>query len=210
MMQTRRCDVEKYMQLLSSGDPIPGGGGASAVIGAVALSLAQMVCALTAGKKKFADIEEKIQAVAEGMRERRERLLDLADEDAKVFLPLSQAYALPAATEEEKRCKQEQMEPLLLAAAEVPLEMMELAFSSLEDIRYLALYASRLAVSDAGVAAAGVQAGLAGGLLNVRINTKYMKDRNKAEELDARAFLLYEEGKRRAEEVWKIVLGELR
>ena len=139
-----------WLNSLASKAPVPGGGGASAIGGALAAALGQMVANLTVGKKKYADVEKTMQELLGKLQALQEDFLDLADQDAKAFAPLAAAYALPASTEEEKQKKARIMEENLLAASLVPLHMMEKAVETLTFLEVLGEKGSRMAVSDVG------------------------------------------------------------
>ena len=94
--------VQGFLEVLSSKAPVPGGGGASAIGGAMGNALGQMVANLTIGKKRYADVGEEIRGLLEKMEGMQQAFLQLADEDARVFAPLAAAYSLPAGTEEER------------------------------------------------------------------------------------------------------------
>ncbi|HBM46345.1 MAG TPA: sugar ABC transporter substrate-binding protein [Lachnoclostridium sp.] len=198
-----------WLETLASKAPVPGGGGASALGGSVAAALGQMVSNLTIGKKKYADVEEEVQELLGKLQALQNEFLDLADQDAKVFAPLATAYSLPASTEEEKQEKARIMEENLLAASLVPLQMMEKAAETIELLEFLGEKGSRMAVSDVGVAVQFARTALTGAVMNVYINTKSMKNREKAEELNARAKKLIEEGTRQADEIYAKVLKQL-
>ena len=168
-----------------------------------------MVSNLTIGKKKYADVEEEVQDLLGKLQALQNEFLDLADQDAKVFAPLAAAYSLPASTEEEKQEKARIMEENLLAASLVPLQMMEKAAETIELLEFLGEKGSRMAVSDVGVAVQFARTALTGAVMNVYINTKSMKNREKAEELNARAKKLIEEGTRQADEIYAKVLKQL-
>ena len=118
-------DIVVFTDVLASKAAVPGGGGASALVGAVGTALGSMVGALTVGKKKYADVEAEIIALMEKAESIRADLLRQIDEDARVFEPLSKAYGLPKETEEEKAEKARIMEACLRDACSVPMEIME-------------------------------------------------------------------------------------
>lgn len=198
-----------WLETLASKAPVPGGGGASALGGSVAAALGQMVSNLTIGKKKYADVEEEVQELIGKLQALQNDFLDLADQDARVFAPLAAAYSLPASTEEEKQVKARIMEENLLAASLVPLQMMEKALETIEILEFLGEKGSRMAVSDVGVAVQFARTALTGAVMNVYINTKSMKNREKAEELNAKAKKLIEEGARQADEIYAKVFKQL-
>ncbi len=198
-----------WLNTLASKEPVPGGGGASAIGGAMAAALGQMVANLTIGKKKYAEVEETVQELLTKLQALQGDFLDLADQDAKVFAPLAAAYRLPSATEEEKEEKARVMEEKLLAASLVPLSMMEKACEMLQDLEILGEKGSRMAVSDVGVAVQFARTALTGAVMNVYINTKSMKNRQKAEELNTKANALLETGCQKADEIYNKVLAQL-
>lgn len=207
---TAEHSIQEYLKVLSSKAPVPGGGGASALAGALGSALGMMVANLTIGKKRYADVEEEMKQLLGELEEIREDFVRLADEDALVFAPLSAAYSLPASTEEEKAYKDEVMEKNLLAASLVPIRIMEKTGRVLEILGELAAKGSRLAVSDVGVAVSFVRGALLGAVMNVYINTKSMKDRRKANELNEYAERMTREGSAHADAIYEQVLASLR
>ncbi len=195
-----------YLEALASKAPVPGGGGASAVCGALGVALGEMVGNLTIGKKKYAQWEPEVKECLLRLEAARQEFLFLSEEDARVFEPLSKAYGIKAETEEEKEKKDAYMEECLDQAAQVPLKIMELCGSVMEDVEFLARNGSRLAVSDAGVGIQFVRAALLGAVMNVYINTKMMKNRKRAEELNRRAEELVREKTAQADRIYEIVL----
>ena len=202
--------IEGFLEVLSSKEPVPGGGGASALAGALGNALGQMVANLTIGKKKYADVEAEIKELLGRMQKLQAAFVTLADRDAQVFAPLAQCYSLPSLTEEEKAYKEKVMEERLLDASFVPIEIMEHAVAMLGILEILGDKGSRLAVSDVGVGVQFIRASLLGAVMNVYINTKSMKNREKAEELNARAGQLIEEGTAWADRIYAKVLDQLR
>ena len=201
--------IQDFLDVLSSKEPVPGGGGASALCGAVGNALGQMVANLTVGKKKYAEAEPEVKEHLEKMVKLQAEFTALADDDAKVFAPRAKAYSLPSETEEQKAYKAEVMETNLLAASAVPLQIMEKSMQMLTILDRLADIGSRMAVSDVGVAVQSTRAALLGAAMNVYINTKSMKDRNKAEELNNSANKMIEEGSRQADRIYDKVLKAL-
>lgn len=202
--------IEAFLAQLSSKAPVPGGGGASAIGGAMGNALGQMVANLTVGKKKYAQVEDEILLLKERMEALQEDFAYLADQDGEVFAPLAAAYGLPGGTEEEKAYKAAVMEENLLAASLVPVDMMEKAMEMLDILEALAEKGSRMAVSDVGVGVQFTRAALLGAVMNVYINTKSMKNREKAEELNRYADKLVDEGTKKADKIYETVLKGLR
>ncbi len=199
-----------FTEELSSAKPVPGGGGACAAVGAFAAALGMMVANLTAGKKRYADVEEEVMEILARLKTTRNELIILADKDAEAFEPLSKAYGLPKGTEEEQNEKERIMEAALYEASRIPLEIMETVLKTMRDLEFLGEKGSRLAVSDVGVGILFAQAALEGASLNVFINTRLMKNRDRAKELNRKADVMIQEGRKQKEKVYEDVLDKLR
>ncbi len=201
--------LNNFVAQLSTKAPVPGGGGASALVGAVGSALGCMVGSLTVGKKKYAAVEGEIKELMDRSLELQERLLSLIDRDAEAFEPLSKAYSLPKETEEEKAHKAEVMAVVLKEASGVPMEIMECCCQALDLIAEYAAKGSVIAISDAGVAAAMCVAALKGASLNVFINTKSMEDRALAEELNQKAEAMLDKYVPYGDDIFASVRGRL-
>lgn len=199
----------QWVDALASKAPVPGGGGASALGGALAAALGQMVGNLTTGKKRYADVEEEIQQSLFALNILQMELMALADKDAEVFAPLAAAYGLPKDTEQQRAEKERILEENLLAATLVPMQMMEKTSAVLDVLELLAEKGSRMAISDVGVAVQFARAALNGAVMNVYINTKSMKNREKAEELNVKAGKMIGKGTKQADEIYGKVLAGL-
>ena len=176
-----------FIDELASAAPTPGGGGASAYVGALASALASMVGNLTVGKKAYAQVEAEVYVTLEKLADVRERLLELVDEDAQAFAPLAAAYRMPKATPEEQAAKNDALQAALVGACDVPLEIMERVSDVVELTDFLAHNGSKMALSDAGVAAAFARAAADGASLNIFINAASMDDREQAQRYRDRA-----------------------
>lgn len=201
--------VAAFSEALASGAPTPGGGGACALAGALGAALGSMVCALTSGKRRYADVEEDIQRIASRMEALRQRLLALIDADAEAFLPLSRAYGMPRGTQQERAARDTVMEAALVRAAQPPLEIMEVCAEAVALHAELGEKGSALAISDVGVGAALSRAALQGASLNVFTNTRLLRDRQRAAALDARAQALLGEALPEADRVVAAVMARL-
>lgn len=198
-----------FLDELASSAPVPGGGGASAACGALAAALASMVANLTTGKKKYAQYEDDIQRILRDAEEKRKELVALADADAQAFEPLAKAYSLPKSTEEELAYREKVMKKVLYDASIAPLRIMETVSEVILLIEEVAEKGSVMAISDAGVAAVFAQAALKGASLNVFINTKSMKDRETAADLNAKAHVLIALGSEKTDAIFAKVMERL-
>lgn len=207
---TEQQTIEEFLSALSSKQPVPGGGGASALAGALGTALGLMVGNLTIGKKKYAQAEEEVLSMMGRLAEMQKDMVRLADEDGKVFAPLAAAYGLPSGTEEEKSYKVQVMEENLLAASLVPVRVMESAVEILDILDVMEQKGSVMAVSDVGVAVQFARTAVTGAVMNVYINTKSMKDRQKAQEINDRAAKALEQGVKQADTIYDRVLKRLK
>lgn len=209
MMMLEKKTTE-FIDVLSSSAPVPGGGGASAAVGAFGAALGMMVANLTVGKKKYADVEEEIIEARGQLEAIRDRLVELTDEDARVFEPLSKAYGLPKDTPEEKAFKEQTLEEALYEASLVPMDIMKTVLESMKILEVLGEKGSMIAISDVGVGILFAQAALEGASLNVFINTGLMKNRERAEKLNKTANELIQEGQSYKERIYAEVCGKIK
>jgi formiminotetrahydrofolate cyclodeaminase len=159
---------------LASREPIPGGGSASALAGAMGASLVAMVAELTIGRADAAEQETQLRELRDEAVAHQRLLLDLAEQDARAYGAVVTARRMAKSTDEERRARAEAMRRAMLAAAEVPLLTAGAALDVLELARAVAPIGNPNAVSDAGVAAELAAAGVRGAILNVRINLPYL------------------------------------
>lgn len=199
-----------FVAVLATKAPVPGGGGAAALVGAIGTALGNMVGSLTVGKKKYAEVEAEVLALQSRSDDLQRKLLTMVEKDAEAFEPLARAYGLPKDTEEQRVEKARVMEQVLRNAAQTPLEIMELCTESLSVIERFSQIGSRLALSDAGCAASCCRAALDAASLNVFINTKAMTDRPFAEELNRKTEALLQSGDAKADTIFSAVRNHLR
>lgn len=196
--------MNQFLNNLSSAAPVPGGGGASALIGAIGCALCSMVANLTTGKKKYAQYQERIDELLPFLEEMRGELMADIKLDADAFYPLSQAYSIPKDAPDRDRI----MEEALLTASNAPMKIVEDVSKLVPVLEELEVIGSRLAISDVAVAAAACSAALKGAVMNIYINTKSMKDRETAEAMNQKAKDLVADGTKRCDAVYeKISVG---
>lgn len=201
---------EEFVEVLASKAPVPGGGGASALVGAIGMALGNMVGSLTVGKKKYADVEADMIAMKEKATALQADFLRLVEADAEAFEPLSKAYGMPKETEEEKAEKARVMAIVLKDACAVPMEIMEKCCEAIDVIEEFAAKGSALAISDAGVGVIFCKAALLGASLNVFINTKSMADKEYAASLNEKADKMIADYSKKADEIFAAVNARLR
>ena len=202
--------INDFIDRLGSKDAVPGGGGAAALTASLGISLCKMAANLTVGKKKFADVEAEMYDIIAECDKLSAEFVGLIQKDADGFLPLSKAYGLPTETEEQKKFKEETLERELVHAAAVPFEIMEKCARAIELSAIVAEKGSTLVVSDAACAINTCMSALKSASLNVYINTKYMKDKEKALELNQRADKLISDSSEVADKVFLNVINSMK
>ena len=145
-----------FVEVLASSAPVPGGGGAAALVGAIGTALGNMVGSLTVGKKKYADVEDEIIALKHKCDGLQKALLDQVPADAEGFEPLAKAYGIP----KDDPNRDKVLEEATIVACAVPMKIMELCCEAIDAIAVFAAKGSRLAVSDAGCGAVCCKAAL--------------------------------------------------
>lgn len=198
--------MNDFIKELSSKSPVPGGGGASALIGAVGVALCSMVANLTSGKKKYLEYQKDIDSILSRTSASIKTLLELIKKDAEVFEPLSQAYSIP----KDNPGREEILEKALITACSVPIKILAEISQVIDIIEELSIKGSKLAVSDVGVAAAACRSAMEGAIMNVYINTKLMKNREVALKTNAEAEMLLNDGVSRCNTVYRQIATELR
>ncbi len=168
--------IDTFLSALASSSPTPGGGSVAGISGAMAAGLVSMVCALTIGKKQFADIEDEVRGIQDRAEGLRRELQALAQEDIEVFGRLSAAYKLPRTAEADAASRRAAIQKVTRVAAEVPLRTAQAAVALVPLCTSLASRCSRLIVSDIGVAALLARATVQSAVLNIEINLSGLED----------------------------------
>ena len=200
-MDMTLASCREFVSVLASDAPAPGGGGAAALVGAIGTALGNMVGSLTVGKKKYAAVEAEIIALKAKCDELQKNLLDQVEADEINFLPLAKAYGIP----KDDPNRDKVMEEATIIACSTPMHIMELCCEAIEAIAVFAEKGSRLAVSDAGCGAVCCKAALQAASLNVFINTKTLKNRELAEEMNAKCLGMLEKYGNMADEIFSTV-----
>ena len=200
-MDMTLATCREFVSVLASDAPAPGGGGAAALVGAIGTALGNMVGSLTVGKKKYADVQDEIIALKAKCDALQTELLNQVEMDEINFLPLAKAYGIP----KDDPNRDKIMEEATIIACSTPMKIMELCCEAIEYIAVFAAKGSRLAVSDAGCGAVCCKAALQAASLNVFINTKTLKNREVAEQMNAKALGMMAKYGRLADEIFESV-----
>lgn len=199
-------ELKKFLSALSSKEPVPGGGGASALSAALGSALCSMVVNLTSGKKKYAEYQPELDKLCERTETLTQKLFSFIEKDAEAFAPLAAAYGIPKDTPG----REETLENALKTACTVPAELLAVLVGAVDILERLCVIGSRLAISDVGVAATLCRAGAEGAAMNVYINTKLMKNRAYADNVNEHTDIVLTDIIRRCGAVYQTVLTGLR
>lgn len=165
-----------FLTEMGSDSPAPGGGSASAFCGAQGAALLEMVCRLTLGKKKYAEVQDLAEETCAKAVSLRVQLTEIIDRDTESFNAVTAVFAMPKETEEEKALRKAAMQEALKLCTVTPSEMMKLSGEGLDVIREVAGKLNRTAASDLGCAVLGFKSCLQGAWLNALINIAGITD----------------------------------
>lgn len=208
-MKLSQCTCEEFAAKLASKEPVPGGGGVAALAGSLGAALASMVANYSIGKKKFLGMEAKHQEIIDKSCDLMNKLMALIDEDAENFAPLSKAYGMPSATEEEKAEKEKVLQQCLLVAASGPVKMVEYVYDAIKIQEELVDISTKIIISDVGCAVQMLKAALYSANLNVIVNMNSIKDEKYVAETSAKCNKMVAEGTQIADKVYNKVVEVL-
>ncbi len=198
-----------FLDKLCSGSPEPGGGSASALTGSIAASLSGMLAALTVNKKGYEDVWPEMEEILQKASQLKEDMLDLLQRDTEAFDDAAQAFKLPKDTEEEKKKRSEAIETGLVKASEVPLAIMEKSLEVARLAQRVLKKGNKMAITDGAISALFAEAAAIGGMINVRINFSWMKNRKYIEKTEKKLDIILDEIKNIKEEAVSYTLEKL-
>ena len=197
--------MERFLTELASKAPIPGGGGAAALMGSLAAALGSMVGNLTTGKKKYEQYQQDIERILSVLQDSLWEIYEYIEKDAQAFEPLAKAYKIPR----DQPGREELMEEVTLQAAKVPLDLTKKLYGIIPLLEELEIKGSHLAISDVAVAASCLTSALESGVMNIYINTRSLKNRKLAEEINEEAKRMSGEGVLRCKKIYERILETL-
>ncbi len=201
--------LQNYIDSISSNSPTPGGGNVSAFCGVLAASLGNMVCTLTAGKKKYLDVESEINSVIPKLNELKTEFLSLAEQDNEAFDRVMDALKLPKESEEQKLFRKTAIDNATLEAAAVPADVINKSKALLPLLRVLAFKGNQNSLSDSGVAISLALTAAQGAYLNVVINCSSLSNHVAAEEFRKRSEIIFDEVKHEANSLIEQIIGKI-
>lgn len=181
MTEIQDQTLQTFLDQLADKSATPGGGSAAALMSAQGAALISMVCRLTIGKPKFAEVEAEMQSVLNRAESLRQELTVLIARDIEVFNRLMAKYAMPKETEQEKSIRSAAIQEILKEATEVPLQCVKSSIEVIALSRIAAEKGNPGVVSDAGAGVMAAYGGLKSSALNVYINAASLKDRDFAQ-----------------------------
>jgi formiminotetrahydrofolate cyclodeaminase len=199
--------VSDLLQAFSSPDPTPGGGSASALASAIGASLLMMVARLPKTRGGSEDDRSALASALATLTGIRQQLTEAIDADAAAYDQVVAAYKRPKASGEEQQARAAAIQQALRAATDVPLGVMRLSASALDQARSVAAHGHRAAGSDVGVAVALLRAGVNGARLNIAINVGSVSDAAYADAARAEAGRLSERAEQAADAASALLAG---
>jgi methenyltetrahydrofolate cyclohydrolase len=168
--------LTELLDAFASSEPVPGGGSAAALAGAVGVSLLLMVAGLPKTRTGTPGEREALNAAAARLRPLRERLTALIDRDSDAYTAVLNAYRLPKSTDAEQSARTEAIRTAMHSATETPLDTMRACRQALQEAPAIASAGLASAASDAAVAMELLRAALRSAALNVDVNADALKD----------------------------------
>ena len=207
-MQLSKITCEEFAQKLSSKEPVPGGGGVAALVGALGAALGSMVGNYSIGKKKFLGLEEKHQEIIDKSCDLMVKLLALIDEDAENFEPLSKAYGMPKDTPEQAAEKEAVLQKCLKNAAQGPIKMVEYIYEAIKLQEELVDISTKIIIY-VGCGVQFLKAALNSASLNVTVNLNSINDEAYVKEVNDKMAKLVADGSTICDKVYAKVVEVL-
>ncbi len=201
--------LTEYLNELSSNSPTPGGGNVAALCGALSSSLGKMVCNLTIGKKKYADVESEMISIKNKLDAYQKEFINLAARDNEAFDKVMEAFKLPKESEAEKEYRSSKIEEATLGAAEIPNEVIKNCREILPQIKIVVDKGNKNSLSDAGVAVSLIHTAARGAYLNVLINCASLNNQTIANEIKKGADILTDEIERETNYIFEQIVKSI-
>ena len=205
----KQSAIETFLDELASQNATPGGGSAAAIIGAMGAALVAMVCNLTIGKKKYAEVEDEMRILLAKAEQLRQRLTGMIEDDVKAFDAVMGAYGMAKETVAEKAARSAAIQEALKLATEVPLRCCHAAREVIDVAAAVSAIGNLNVISDAGVGVLAAYAALRSAALNVYTNAKMITDKAFAETKVKELETLLSGAERVTEEAYELVKGKL-
>jgi len=181
MAKIKKTRIDEFLDALASQSATPGGGSAAAIIGAMGAALVSMICNLTIGKKKYADVEAEMKDVLGKAEALRHKLTGMIEDDVKAFDAVMGAYGMAKETDQQKAARDQAIQAALKQATDVPMRCCRAAREVIDLAAIAANKGNLNVISDAGVGVLAAYAALRSAALNVFTNARMINDKTFAE-----------------------------
>jgi len=199
--------IDEFVLSVADAEPLPGGGSAAALAGALAAALGEMMAGLTEGREKFASVQPQVKEIHAKMAGFRKVLRALVQEDSAAYQSLLNALRLPRETEEQRVARMDAIEKAARNATDTPLRTARAVFEVLECLKALIEIGNPHAKSDAAVGAQLAYASLKGGQYNVLANIRILRDGSFADRCRAEISDLVDKGNEILQQIDKQIAG---
>lgn len=201
--------VNKFLSELASNSPAPGGGSVAALAGALGAALTSMVCNLTIGKDKYADVQDEIKNILRKSENIRKKLMKLIDEDTEAFNDVIKAFKMPKETEKQKEVRSKAIQEGYKTAAKVPLETAKVCEEVFVLAKIIADKGNQNSITDVAVSALMAKAGVESAILNVKINLGSIKDEKFVKKISSELDKLEKNTEIKTKEILEIVNSKM-
>ena len=212
-MKLVELDVLKFLDVVDSNSPAPGGGSVSALASSLGTSLARMVAHLSFGKKKYEalpdDVKAKFVANFDELLKIKNELNDLIDRDSEAYNTVMAAYKLPKETDEEKVARNTEIQKSLKYAIQTPYDIVVLSGKAISLLGEILANGNQNAITDIGVGTMLLMVGLEGGILNVKVNLSSIKDTAYVEKITKEIYEIKAVAEKEKERIMGIVNSAL-
>ena len=212
-MKLVELDVLKFLDVVDSNSPAPGGGSVSALASSLGTSLARMVAHLSFGKKKYEalldDVKAKFVANFDELLKIKNELNDLIDRDSEAYNTVMAAYKLPKETDEEKATRSVEIQKSLKYAIQTPYDIVVLSGKAISLLGEILANGNQNAITDIGVGTMLLMVGLEGGILNVKVNLSSIKDTEYVEKITKEIYDIKATAEKEKERIMGIVNAAL-
>ena len=204
-MNSKDQTIQDFLNQTASNTPVPGGGSISALNGAIATALAEMLANLTIGKKNYTEVEDKMKTTTQEMSHQRTLFFEDIDRDAQAYKLVMDAFKLPKETEEQKTNRINQIQDATKQAALIPMEIAQRAFTLLDSIAFTTRNGNKNAVTDGCISMMTCRTAVLGALLNVRINLGSIKDTEFVDQLANKCNIMEVEALQKEQDLYEWV-----
>ena len=212
-MKLVELDVLKFLDVVDSNSPAPGGGSVSALASSLGTSLARMVAHLSFGKKKYEalldDVKAKFVANFDELLKIKNELNDLIDRDSEAYNTVMAAYKLPKETDEEKAARNTEIQKSLKYAIQTPYDIVVLSGKAISLLGEILANGNQNAITDIGVGTMLLMVGLEGGILNVKVNLTSIEDAAYVEKITKEIYEIKAVAEKEKERIMEIVNSAL-